>query len=74
MSSRANETDVSTGRRSVIVAGLTAPIWLPDLAASAAQEKPESSISPEPRRLATRPISGYARGSCPRAPGLAEFE
>lgn len=50
MSNRANETDVSTGRRSVIVAGLTAPIWLPDLAASAAQKKPASSISPDPRR------------------------
>ena len=50
MPSRANETDVSTGRRSVIVAGLTAPIWLPDLGASAAQKKPASSISPDPRR------------------------
>jgi|GEM_PF-2754546 len=50
MSNRAKEIDVSTGRRSIIVAGLTAPIWLPDLATSAAQENPAPSKSPDPRR------------------------
>jgi 7,8-dihydropterin-6-yl-methyl-4-(beta-D-ribofuranosyl)aminobenzene 5'-phosphate synthase len=50
MSDPANERGVSTGRRGVIVAGLTAPIWLPDFASSAVQEDPRASAQNQPRR------------------------
>ncbi len=50
MSIHATETDVCTERRGIIMAGLTAPIWLSDYATSAAQENPAPSSSQQPRR------------------------